>query len=144
MTPSGIKAQYDADDSKIFCFDASYALPSKEWVLDDFSHYFRVFLNRMGLEKWDEQFDCDDFSRLSFGLAIIAQALAGIAHAKTRKRKEQGLAFGVFNFMLNEKTGHSINTFITKKDGVLFWEPQTQALTTLSESEKKSASFILF
>lgn len=137
MTPGGIKAQYSADDSKIFCFDKSYALPSKEWVVDEFSHYYRCFLNRMGLEKWDEQWDCENFSKL-------AQALAGIAHAKTRKRKEQGLAFGVFNFILDANSHHSINTFITKKDGVLFWEPQTQELIVLSEKEEASATFVLF
>ena len=42
--------------------DASYTLPSMDWLLGDFWKWYCADLAQAGLDVWAEDWDCDDFA----------------------------------------------------------------------------------
>jgi hypothetical protein len=117
--------------------DAEYNLPSKDWVLNEFSNSFLSFLKFLGADEYaSEKNDCDDFSRL-------AACLAQILHHRTSQEIKTGLAIGEFWYRIDSGGAHAINfiIYLDTTPKIMFYEPQTRKEVFLSETEKQSCSF---
>lgn len=123
--------------NKFVISDIEYNLPSKNWILNEFSKSFLTFLKFLNVDDYNpENNDCDDFARL-------AASLAQILHHRTSPAVKTGLTVGEFWYRQDIGGGHAIN-FIIYLDGtpkIMFFEPQTQKEVFLSETEKQSCSF---
>lgn len=126
--------------------DDAYVFPTADWVRVVFAPSLRKLLIELAMITFAaEENDCDDFARL-------ASVYASVLHRQTSSRaKESGLAFGEFWYVQDSGGGHAINFAIVAATGVgpqageatlLFFEPQTQKIKTLSETEVKSCTAI--
>jgi hypothetical protein len=123
--------------NKFVVSDVEYNLPSKEWVLNEFSKSLSSCLNFLGADTYKlENNDCDDFARL-------AACLAQILHHRTSPEIKTGLAIGEFWYRFDTGGGHAINfiIYLDTTPKIMFYEPQTQKEVFLSETEKQSCSF---
>ena len=130
--------QYMPVPYAVSTFDSVYAIPTKEWVLGEYSTFYKDFLTKMGLSNWHVDFDCDNFATLFF-------TLAQCGHARAETRKE-GIAIGVFCYVpwnAGKNEAHAINVAVTDK-GVIFLEPQTCFEKTLDLKELQSCFQVLF
>lgn len=127
--------------------DASYVLPAENWVRTTFAAAHQVWIKSLGADGWiSETNDCDDHAR---GAAFFASLL----HSKTPKAPEAGLAFGEFWYVRADGAGaHAINAAVVPTPrspravagkspfGLLFYEPQTFRLVTLTKQEIASCT----
>lgn len=123
--------------SKFVISDAEYNLPSKNWVLNEFSDSLVSCLKFLDVNDYKtENNDCDDFTRL-------AACLAQILHHRTSPEIKTGLAIGEFWYRFDSGGGHAINfiIYLDETPKIMFFEPQTQKEVFLSETEKQSCSF---
>lgn len=120
--------------------DSEYNLPSKSWVLNEFSKSLYSCLKFLNIHDYKpSNNDCDDFSRFA---AVLAQIL----HHRTSPNNNTALAIGEFWYR-DEKIGsHAINIiiYLDETPKIMFYEPQTQKEVFLSESEIQSCSFWRF
>lgn len=121
-------------NASIFISDATYAKPTTKWLTGKFYEYFLNWLWKNDLNKWQQKFDCDNFSCLYYAFAQACHTQSG--------RSEQGILVGEMFFM-QKGGGHAINLAITEK-GVIFIEPQTGAEITLTKEEKSSCWCVRF
>lgn len=148
---------FDSDDLQIaisdlgvhpstgwFPTDRKYVSPSEPWIGGTFSDALNTLKFQLGLQEWTaEEFDCDDFARVS-------AAYASILHHKTAGReKGTGLAFGEFHYMKDAPYGgHAINiALVAASDGkpkLVFYEPQTCKIVHLSQKEIDSCITLRF
>ena len=117
-------------------WDDEYALPTREWVLGEFSVALRRNLELLGADKYTaERHDCDDFARLAW-------AMAGLCHNLTSTRKS-ALAFGLLTYTTDAGGGHAINFAVVHnakgEREIMFFEPQTQREVYLSQQERDNA-----
>jgi len=131
--------------------DSSFGVPSKEYLLGDFSKWFASNLREDKLETWKLGNDCDNF-------AIRFYDRAQWAHFATNKSTAEGLAVGVMFFMSGARAedgtggGHAVNVAIVGDEDnreVIFIEPQLSegglpSELKLTEYEKESVWFLLF
>lgn len=122
--------------------DATYSLPSEEWVLDTFAKSYSSFLYAIQSSRYvSEENDCDKF-------AVLAYAYAHILHHNTaNKLSKTGFSFGEFWYETDTKGGHAINIIVVKDHNtnkVIFFEPQTKQKVDLSVMEKGSVKFVRF
>lgn len=124
--------------------DATYVLVTKEWIEYIFSEAFVNFLKQFKLIKYkSEKNDCDNF-------ALHCHSFALILHQNSEKVDGKGFAIGQYHYNQDTGGGHGINFWVTvdKEDSgkyqVLFYEPQTREIITLSEQEKASCRTVFF
>ncbi len=98
--------------------DAAYALPSSSWIRGEFAAWLASALKALKLGYTDDGWDCDNFSE-------FARVFAQVAHRRTAN-SDDALAFGVFEYLRTDLSGHSICCAITSElpDQLLFFEPQ--------------------
>lgn len=84
----------------------------------------------------EEVRDCDDFAR-------FAASVAQLWNAKS-ENEGHALAFGEFWYVKDNGDAHAINVALVEGGKVVFFEPQTQRIVELTESEKWSAKMIRF
>lgn len=120
--------------------DSSYALPSKSWIENEFSNAFKIFKNELQASNWSTSSnDCDDFARFA---AFFAQYLH---HNTQNKLQQTALAFGEFMYVKDPSSPHAINVFLYRENNAVnigFYEPQINAIVSLSQKEIKSAFFL--
>lgn len=109
--------------------DSRYNLPTQDFLLKKFYPYFSAELERLGIVEWSDKFDCEDF-------AATYKMLCQACHKNSRSTQE-GLAVGAIDYAKDNGEYHCINIAFTDK-GLLFIEPQTGKLLTLSKSEQNS------
>jgi hypothetical protein len=124
--------------------DAAYALPAIDWIKGEFSNALRRAVAALNLEQWREnENDCDNF-------AGLAKEIASICHARSARKSGYGgtgLAFGEFWYLDTQQGHHAINVAIVGNLDALrlvFFEPQTGELVTLSEKERSLCDLYRF
>lgn len=126
-----------------FFADGNYALPSENWIKEDYSLALYSYLSSFKSSQWvSEENDCDNFASMAFSFAQI------LHHNTPKKLDKTSLAFGEFWYVKDDNSGHAINVVIVYsnegKYKVLFYEPQTQKTIILSKEEIKSCTFYRF
>ena len=121
--------------------DGEYALPTRDWVLNQFGPAMRADMARLGVGRYlKETFDCDNF-------AFFNYTFAQICHARTAPNSGKGLAVGVWMYTVrNFGGGHAINFAIVLENGqpqLMFFEPQTQLEVQLLPEEKIGATYLV-
>lgn len=122
--------------------DTIYSLPSIEYITNQFSQNLKGFFFSLNSQGWKEQEnDCDDF-------ALGACFLMNFLHHNTvDKIRNTGIAFGEFYYIREQGGGHAINVAIVKDNlevKVVFYEPQTYSIVTLTQKEIESCVFWRF
>jgi hypothetical protein len=131
--------------------DGSYAVPSLNYLTDDFPEWWLGKLKERGLGKWETTWDCDNFAWTFF-------TDIQWAHYNSRKSNAEGIAVGVMYYMSGAREedgtggGHAINTAIVGKGAdrrVVFLEPQKAArganpVIELNSHEIESVWFLNF
>lgn len=117
-------------------WDERYVLPELSWLCGPYAEALRGFYSALAIGAWlPEMWDCDNFARLD-------QVFASILHRRTPGAPEAELLFGSFAFIRDrDEMGHAVNfTLAPIAPGAdilapVFFEPQTQALLSLSRKE---------
>lgn len=121
--------------------DSAYALPSYNWVEDQFSTAWKRLREFMAIDEYkDEMNDCDDFARMC---AAFAQSLHSrtLKSSKALNRRACALAFGEFWYFDSSLHGyHAINAFLYRDEmnGIVrlgYYEPQTATITALPNAD---------
>jgi len=109
--------------------DSTYAVPSLDYMLGDFQKWWSARMEIDGLQKWEDDNDCDNF-------AFRYYADAQFAHYKSEESTAQGLSVGIVFYMAGAREedgsggGHAINLIISGKENqrvLTFIEPQRAA-----------------
>lgn len=117
--------------------DNEYNIPKKEWILTTYKNGFFKFLEYLEVHKYKASWDCDDFSRMY-------AAYGQILHARTTKKKFEGIAIGEIWYKIDNTENHAINIAILENKDVIFIEPQSGEELKLSKTKKSSIYFIRF
>jgi hypothetical protein len=111
--------------------DFSYGIPSKGWVENKFTDFYKNFLFKYSLNTYkDGKNNCNKYSQYAITCGHILF------------KDEPGstsLAIGQFSYF-TQLVRHSIIFFIVNDDGhnkLLFYEPQAQQFITLTDEEIK-------
>jgi hypothetical protein len=131
--------------------DSEYAVPNQAYLVNEFCPFYREELVRMGLGKWEPQWDCDDFA-WQFYTQIRW------AHYRSKESMSEGIAVGVVYYMAGARAedgtggGHAINfAVVGDRDNreLIFIEPQFAGLQNgptpilpLNEHELRSIWFV--
>ena len=115
--------------NKCIFTDNDYNLPKKEWLFGAFYSFFITELGRLGVNIWDEKFDCDDFS-------CMFRLYAQICH-KRSKGKAEGIVISEIGYTQESGGLHAAICAFTDK-GPVFLEPQTGKTLLLTENEIQS------
>jgi hypothetical protein len=116
----------------------TYAEVNSEWLTKFYQDY-RSELNRLGIVKWNERFDCRRFAGL---YAELAQSKFFVESFQS-ENAAQSLAVGqVWYNLENGKGAHAIIVALTER-GRIFIEPQTGKEVTLTQKEVGSIFFSL-
>ena len=126
-----IKAMLYSDIS-----DEFYSMPTKAWVDDKFTPFFRNFLFQYSLNTYIEgKNDCDKSQNYALTSGYIL-------FRKETIKDGSALAMGSFDYFSNLQR-HSIVFFIVNDSGVkkiMYYEPQVQQFIELSEEQQKSCT----
>lgn len=117
--------------------DRSYAAVDQGFLASTFSADLGAWIFQLFGKYAAEVRDCDDFAR-------FAAAVAQLWNSKTDGNGGNALAFGEFWYVKDSGAGHAINIGLARDGEVVFYEPQTQRIVELSESEKWSCTLIRF
>jgi hypothetical protein len=116
--------------------DGPYAIVKAE-ALPAYYSEFRAQLFKEGVVKWDERFDCNHFASYYVAKAQTQFYLANF-HAST---PAQTLALAEVWYRPGGGKGHAIVAAQTDR-GLLFIEPQTGQVVTLSAAERSSVFMV--
>jgi hypothetical protein len=112
-----------------FCYDVSYAMPTKDWLLTKFYPWFKAQRWGGNWSTWQRKNDCDNFAR---AFCVFAQD----AHAASAGSDAEGLAVGEFCF--HSTSGpHAIVCAIVET-GIIYIEPQNGTELKLTKQEEQS------
>ena len=112
--------------------DSTYAVIKAD-ALPDYYRWFRETLRTIGILRWDEKFDCDNFARMYADL--MAARFYGSLWEGGSVPKAESPAVAVFWYRPNcGPVGHAIVRLATDK-GLIAIEPQTGEVLTLTENE---------
>lgn len=139
----------DVVDAEFSIADSEYALPSENYLVNDFCPFYRQELQRMGIEGWSVKSDCDDY-------AWYFYTQIRWAHYRSKASMAEGIAVGVVYFMSGARAedgsggGHAINFAIVGERAdrkLIFIEPQFAAtgqypIIKLNTFEAKSIWFV--
>jgi hypothetical protein len=110
--------------------DQNYSAPKSDWLTRECFNWVTVILTRLKVLPYrPEAWDCDDF-------ADTFKVFASVCHR--RMGVNTGLAVGVIHYTSEKQGPHAINMALTSDLGLVFFEPQTGKLVTLTPEEKKS------
>lgn len=113
--------------------DEYYSLPTKAWVDDKFTPFFRNFLFQYSLNTYvDGKNDCDKSQHYALTSGYIL-------FRKENTKDGSGLAIGAFDYFSNLQQ-HAVVFFIVNDGGVkkmMFYEPQAQQFIELTEEQQK-------
>lgn len=116
--------------------EASYAIPTKKFLLNSFAQAYSKLLMGYQLDKWEDKWDCDDFSN--------EFRMHSIKSNEKSTNKIPGIAVCTVVYKIDNSGWHMINGAIVDKNEFIFIEPQTRKEVTLSDTEKKSIRDINF
>jgi hypothetical protein len=98
-------------------------------ALPAFYNWFQTKLFDLGLTRWNQRQDCDDFANL---YADLLQLRFYLAQWERHPLPEaEALAVARFWYRPSPGEGHAINAIATER-GLLYIEPQTGQLVTVS------------
>ena len=117
--------------------DRSYAAVDRGFLATTFSADLGAWIFQLFGKYAEEVRDCDDFAR-------FAAAVAQLWNSKTAGNEGCALAFGEYWYLRDDGQAHAINIAVVGDNQVVFYEPQTQQIVELSDSEKERATLILF
>lgn len=116
--------------------DSSYAVINSA-ALPAYYTWFRERLRDLGIMRWDEKFDCDNFARLYCDL-MAARFYGSTWESGTTPKAESPSVAGYWYVPGGSGfSGHAIAAVATER-GLLFIEPQTGAELQLTDAEKAS------
>lgn len=119
---------------RVILGDESYAEVNSQW-LPKFYPHFRAELFRLGIVRWDGNFDCNRFADLYTGVAQIVY----FREAFHSSMGAQALALGPFWYRRDDGRGtHAIVQVLTEQ-GLIFIDPQTGIQIELTPTERASA-----
>lgn len=119
----------------------NYAVPTTAWLTGSFWDFFKKQLWDFGTETWSVKFECRDFARAYACYAQTCNALSG-----DTPEGADALAVGEIWFHPDSEppgSDHAICACVTDK-GLVYIEPQTGAIRTLSRIETLSCTFLRF
>jgi hypothetical protein len=108
--------------------DSTYAEVNSA-ALPGYYDWFRTKLWDLGVTRWDQRQDCDDFANLYADLLQLRFYLA--QWESNRLPDAEALAVARFWYVPSQGQGHAINAVATER-GLLYIEPQTGQLVTIS------------
>lgn len=119
---------------KKFFFDEFYAIPTREWIENEFSESLKMISRELGVDTYSrEANDCDDFAR-------FAASWAQMLNQRTRREYAAALGFGVFSYYTSKGGLHGINIVMLNNDEdqvePFFYKPQITRFIELTDSEK--------
>ena len=152
ISPKEIRAAFAALAPELFVHvpDREYDCPSREWLMDKYTEWFKTKQYKLGVQKFaDEVNDCDDYSaRYRVGAQIlnarrlyknVLKQLVGM------KMEPCPVAVGEVWYKTRIGGGHAINcAFIDDERTLVFIEPQTCSIVSLNQDELKSMFFVRF
>lgn len=119
--------------AQIQVFDADYNVPTEEAV-EVYKRELTQHLFDLYGGKWQEYFDCDNFSLEAICLAYRKHWVA----RQAGKGNAQGVAFGLLCFRTvpaDLRTGHCICFRIDRNRNIIEWEPQNRLNTPLTPEQ---------
>jgi len=128
MTAAEIRAFFPAW-SPPFCFDATYAVPTADWILNQFFPVWKAEREAKGLWLYKRKNDCDNFARAYAVAAQDAWALTPTA------LESEGVAVGEFCYIRADGRGAHCIVAAICEEGLVFIEPQTGQRLALTPSE---------
>jgi hypothetical protein len=105
-----------------------------ERSINNFGTHYRAWLESMEIFRYSDQMNCQTFSTLAIGFANILYA------RQAQRTKMNHWRIGIFNvhYLADDRPkpdiGHAANLFLTQ-NGFTAWEPQTQRIFSLTETE---------
>lgn len=133
-------AGIDVATAAVVMPDPRYALPDPDWIAGSFAKAFAVWRDQQLGVYAPGECDCDDFVE-------AATFYARLCYRRTPNRPSNaGVAFGEFYFQRNGTGyGHAVNVAICRgSDNLLhlvFFEPQTAQIVTLTKKEISSCNY---
>lgn len=137
LTQHDIKTRFPFWVSPYF-YDETYAVPSRDWLVNKFYPWFRDVRWAENRNKWTPKNDCDNFAR-----RFVVECQDRHADSKP-DITAQGLAVGEFCFVRRDGTAHAIVVAVTEFPGLTFIEPQTGQLLSLTQQEENSCFRVSF
>lgn len=125
------QAHINADN--LLINDDVYVLPDYAWIGSTFAVSLRQLITSLGFVYESGAENCKSFVRLSAGYAQMLHARMIATGAAT---PDTTLAFGEFWYIKDTGEGHAVNIFVYDDNKIAFFEPQTQQIVDLSESEQ--------
>jgi hypothetical protein len=142
MTPAEIALFFPAPRTLLALphFSANdYAVPTLEWLQGPFWDFFKTRYWATDSDKWKFRWECRDFAR---AYACAAQECWGNS-APDQAAESDALAVGEFWFNPEPGKGHAICPAFTEQ-GLVFIDPQTNALCALTTEQYSSRYFLRF
>lgn len=121
----------------------SYALPSARWIHNDFAAALYLAQQRDSLTAYSPgQWNCTNFSE-------HAKVVAAVCHLRTKDApKNSALAFGVFDFVRADGSGHSVNIAVVRDRemnlGLVWFEPQECAVISTPKVKEGTTAVVRF
>jgi len=116
--------------------DGTYNIPTedsfKEYLKELGRHLFALYG-----DKWQEYFDCDNFTLEAIALAYRKHWIA----RQENKGNAQGVTIGA---IVVDGLKHALNVRVKGDKSVEEWEPQTKQPVILSSAQCASVSLVLF
>jgi hypothetical protein len=119
--------------------DRDYNVPSETAITTYFKELASELFDKYG-DRWQEYFDCDNFSIEALALACRKHWIARYAG----NGSAQGIALGILCYRLdpaNPSSGHCVNWYIGTDRQVHVFEPQTRQPLALTTDQCASAFF---
>lgn len=119
--------------------DGRYVMPTLGWIEREFSHGLFGFQHALGIATWTaEAWDCDKFA---IGASFYGKFLNSVS---PNRNVAAALAIGELYYVKDVGGGHAINFFIVQAGQnlqIIFYEPQTRAVVSLSPTERERVMF---
>lgn len=119
-------------------FDTFYLPVTKDFVFHNVAGATFNFFDVTGLPYRQGINDCDDYTLA--GVVLARRAYYEIY----RDFRPVSILFGEFHYIRRDGVNHAINCFITPQRTLLFFEPQSNSLVSLTKEEIMSCTFWRF
>ncbi len=116
--------------------DQKYAIVDRDWLETEWYNYYRKVLDGLNIHGWSHDFDCDNF-------ASLYCALLQVCH-KAGNTTSDGISVGEFWYITEDGSGHAIVTAIVGDNQVIYIEPQSGSVLSLTDKERYSCLFVRF
>lgn len=129
--------------SVVECDDRAYMPTTNAWIAGAFTRELGPFLADEFPDGYEEEVgDCDDYNA-----AAVWKASSTYRRFTPNRPKGTALAVGRFKYVTSRGIAHTIPVFVCRGKSPLrlvWYEPQSLQIVTLTKAEKESCSRVLF